>query len=170
MVDCLTCVLPFLVLAAAAAAVFFFFLKMRDAQAQRRDAQARQRQADVTNRLVSSIGRLEADPHDGSAIEQIVASTSDTSWVPQAPWQPAKSLWQRALTFAFDHLDLPAGQTVAYRVIVPLADSPAGDGAQLTSVIHQAVAKNPTNRATHDVVLNVLRGLVLDTIDPAMRC
>jgi hypothetical protein len=130
---------------------------------QRQRAKSRERAAEhlaeVTDRLLALVGRLDGSPCDQSVARKIVESAGEAGWVPGDFYQPSRDLWDRALRYSVDHLDDACGRAVAYRVLVPLASSPVGDQAQLVRSLHEALTRNPTSRALHEVLMNCLRAL-----------
>lgn len=113
--------------------------------------------------LLEFVDRLSRTPDHGPTIERLVAATSTRSWVPTLPDEPARDLWKRAIQFAFANIRSTSGETIAYSILVPLSSSPARDTPPLMSAIRQAIAESPSDRRIHQIVLNCLRAMTIES-------
>jgi hypothetical protein len=132
--------------------------------ANRSQARARKSGEATVQLLLNSVRGLTTSPDHKPTLDRIVAATAGNFWVPHVANEPARDLWNEALRFGFTHIRLPSGETVLYRILVPLSSSPVHDVRQVMSAVHQAIADNPANRHIHHIILNCLRAMTVEPI------
>jgi hypothetical protein len=155
--DELTCLTVVLVLFLVLVVVAIF-------AANRHQARVRNSSDATIQLLLNSVRGLTTTPDHRTTLEHIVSATDGNSWVPHVANEQSRDLWNEALGFAFDNIRLPSGETILYRILVPLSSSPVRDIRQVMSAMRQVIADNPADRRIHQIILNCLRAMTVEPI------